>query len=468
MVLQLFIYEEMSPALYFKFGLTITPDRVLFLVIITFFLKKMLSRSIEYCPINRIEIYMVLFTIFCFISWYSSEADAGLPRNRWLTTIFQITIFPFTIYGIMRRIPYEKYVINFLFKIFFLIGLYLTITAFAEHFAIKSLVWPKYILDYDQRIERALGPFNLAITLGWMLIFTMLVTAYWFEKQVTETKKVFLMVFSFFTLMGIYFTYTRQVWLGVIWMLFVGLCTRTGIQIPMRIITLSIVLFCLTGIGSKFSLFENSLFSRRQNTVDYRLVNYALAWHVFKQNPILGVGYGKFGGTSELEQFYLANPSLIRADVKLDDGNHNLFLGLLADLGIIGFTLYISIIASAFLISLRVYRRLKSDINGEKTTTVITIVMLGVFIIIANFGDLRFHIITHTVLFMLVGIVFSLDRQSTEIEDQTSQAKNIGEHMRSVAALRMARQHVSMPSRVGPTRWRDQHPFPRSAQRDLP
>jgi len=92
-----------------------------------------------------------------------------------------------------------------------------------------------------------------------------------------------------------------------------------------------------------------------------------------------------------------------------------------------------------FLISLRVYRQLKSDISDDKTITFIAIAMLGTYLIISNFGDLRFHIITHNVLFILLGIVYSLAKQLTEIKNQTSQTTNI----------LMARNRFTFPTFTG-------------------
>ena len=48
------------------------------------------------------------------------------------------------------------------------------------------------------------------------------------------------------------------------------------------------------GAGSKFSYSQETLFSRRQNTIEYRISNNLTTYNMGMANPLTGVGYGNF------------------------------------------------------------------------------------------------------------------------------------------------------------------------------
>ena len=56
-----------------------------------------------------------------------------------------------------------------------------------------------------------------------------------------------------------------------------------------------VVLGFFGGVASKFSFTEGTLFSKRQETIDYRWVNYRADVEMIKANPIFGIGWGLCG-----------------------------------------------------------------------------------------------------------------------------------------------------------------------------
>jgi O-antigen ligase len=78
-----------------------------------------------------------------------------------------------------------------------------------------------------------------------------------------------------------------------------------------------------------------------------RLRLYFAAWNMFTANPVMGVGFGNFRESYD--------PSEVYAEVGFADA-HNLYLKLLAETGIIGFSLFMGMCATFAFIAYRQFR----------------------------------------------------------------------------------------------------------------
>jgi len=202
---------------------------------------------------------------------------------------------------------------------------------------------------------------------------------------------------------GIYFTNTRGIWLAFAAALVTLTVFRSQMRKPaLAVIGLVLITFVL-GVGSKFSLWEGTLFSRRQSTVELRAVNYEIALSVFAENPIFGVGYGIF--SQKLEEY-----SAIQGAPNnrlLTDGNHSTFLGLLAEVGTIGMISFLAVYYCILRMCLRVYK--EGENSFEKNLAVAVIAMLMSFFVMGAVSDFRFHKATLNLMFFFFGIAASLE-----------------------------------------------------------
>jgi O-antigen ligase len=159
------------------------------------------------------------------------------------------------------------------------------------------------------------------------------------------------------------------------------------------------------GVGSKFSVFEQSLFTRRQNTVDSRLDNYQMAWNAFAANPMFGLGYGNF--TLQWKDYFDRSSSRLR--LGLDDGNHSTILGLLADLGIVGTVPFVLLVVASTLLCWMAYRRFKAGRSLlEVYATIIGLLGVLIFVVLSLTNDLKAQPALNTVTLWWVGVVSSL------------------------------------------------------------
>lgn len=410
-----FLYQHMQPQLALRVGVRISPDRAILLAAVIGFVLLAVSGKIQLRRFGVVELAMLLFTLVCTLSWLQSGVDEDTERGlRWLNTLFNLSYFPFLAFVIMKHIPYSQAWLRRVLGALCLVGVYLGVTAILEHFQVRSLVWPGYILDRSVSAlhwGRARGPFLSASVMGHALIVTFLSTLVALTCS-DRGKKWALLGLMGLSFVGIYFTYTRSIWVGfgvtLVVLLFAGGPT---VRKHLGLIVVMLALAIGSGLTAKLSLQQTSLFGTRQSTVDYRLLNYQVAWEVIKANPLLGVGYGKFG--KELEKYYQESiDGLAVGDTERDltnkDGNHNTYLGLLAEVGFVGFSLYLVILGGLFLMCVRIYRRLTPDQRFERAAVAMGMAMIAVIAMTGQFSDLRFDYRHMAVMFLWLGALASM------------------------------------------------------------
>jgi O-antigen ligase len=394
----LFYYQYLDPFLNLNFGIRISPDRLLFLTVLLFFLTVTAGRRRG----GLIERLMLAFAVLCTLSWLIAKSDAEGARLRWLTTIFQLTYFPFTAYYIGRNSRFSEREVRILFKGIAVIQSYLVINGLAEHFQIVWLVWPKYIINPQlaDQWERLSGPFCNSAMYGAALVMNFgclsLMTLY-----CTGFKRKCVYALLILSCACIYWTTTRTVWVGFAAMFVVFYFSRTGLRPLSRNLAICLAGIALTGVAGKFSPFKSSLFSQRQNTIDYRMINFQVGMKVFCENPIFGVGYGNFAKRlGEFEERHGDSTD----DVVLTSGNENTWLGILTELGLLGLALYLSIF---FLLIRTNVRSLRDKAKGSPLVGPLAALGLAmVFYLMLNWntGDLRFHLYEPVIAFLIQGV----------------------------------------------------------------
>jgi len=405
---QLFWYQYMTPDLSINVGLRIPPDRLLFVLLSAMFVTSVRNRP----RLDLIEGCMVLFTVMSTVSLIVTGADADGIRLRWLTTLFQLTYFPFSIYYVAKHGQYTIDEVKTLLKWLLAIQTYLVVSGVLEHYRIDALVWPKYILDENigDQWERLRGPFMNSSFLGAALVMTFAASSV-MALYVRGIRSWLLHCILLLTGICVYFTYTRTVWLGFFATLIIFVFTRTGLNRVSGRVLCAILLAFLVGAGSKFSLSSSTLFGRRQNTVEYRIANISLAYKVFLAHPILGLGYGRFGKELRMyEEAFTDDP-----ETALTSGNENTVFGLLTELGLVGFSLYAMIVFLALRSCVRAYRNLPRSETIERALPVVGGSMLTYFCLNSMTGDLRFHLFTHNIMFLILGVSAGMTLQRSDL-----------------------------------------------------
>jgi len=296
------------------------------------------------------------------------------------------------------------------------LGAYLGFTSVFEHFGVTSLVFPKYILDPTVGIHfgRSRGPFLDTISNGGMLLVCFLALAF-LSSSLTGRKRLLTLFLTLLMVPAVYFTETRAVWVGIAGVTAVILILRTTMRRTAVMVGCAMLIGYLSGVAGKFSPYETTLFSRRQNTVDYRVANSEITWRMFEKNPFFGIGWGRF--RAEWANYFDRNTdSALTRD--LADGNHTTFLGILAELGIAGFSLFGAVLGCSLMLCISSYRHLRHDRWGfERAFVVVGLGALISLFILGLTNDLRSAPIVNVTAFWFAGIISSI--QSGSLSSQS-------------------------------------------------
>ncbi len=397
---QLFYYHFINRNLVFKLGVSISLDRIIFALVVMSFLIQSKKDKTKSLGISKVEYCMIFFAIICTFSYITHGADSSLEKNRFLTTLFNLIYFPFTAYFVAKNIRYSREGVKVLLKTLFLIGVYLSFTAVFERY-LHSLVWPKYILDsgIGDHAGRARGPFLNSAILSRYLIVTFL-GASLMILYIEGFKKVLLLVSMLIMTGGIYLASTRSPMLAFAIITIVFCYFATG-KIRKAVMAIGGIVFIagFLGFGDKISFFGDNLFTKRQSTIQYRYTNYNIDIEMIKNNFLTGIGYGRF--KSEWRKYY---PESQDDEYNLDHGNHNTFLGLFAETGIIGIGMYFAVFLLILKLCIRKYCTLYKTQIFEKSLILIAILVMILYFIVGQFADLRFHQLLQNTMFLFLGL----------------------------------------------------------------
>jgi O-antigen ligase len=295
-----------------------------------------------------------------------------------------------------------------IFKLFTYIGIYISINGIFEHYRIDALVWPDYIMNDQIGIqwERLRGPFISSVVCGTILVLSFINMSILYTT-INSNKKLIMLFLMGITIICVYFTYTRSIWVAQFVIMVFFILTRNDFKKPISILLIVLFIGAMIGVGNKLSLFKGAtLFSQRQNTIEYRMVNYQTAYKMFKDKPMFGIGYGNFLNNWDL---YLDNNNYASVE-DLKDGNHNYILGLLAETGIITVLLYLLIYIIIIRDCLKCYRKLNNTYNLEKNIIIIIFAIILEAFLIGMTSDLRFHPLFLSIMFMFFGFSKSIHR----------------------------------------------------------
>lgn len=390
----------------------ISIERVMFVFLLGIFFIEIFSGKRRLLQFTGVEYSMILFCAFAIISmiWTGSIVKEG--GRLGLGNFLSGYIFPFFMFFIGKNVYDSSEKREGFIKFIMLIGLYLVCTAFLEHFHINRLIWPRYILDpsFGIHFERARGPFVQAAANGAVLGFVLVGSFYFLIKtKVKNTWRLISLTLFILTPVAIFFTYTRAAWLAALAgfsLIFLFALRQRKLSSMAVIVILCVGLFI--GLGFFLSHDADPLASQRaldKSPVYDRMNLYIAMVNMFKEHPIFGVGFGKF---TEFSKDYFRNVDGIRFQAT-ELAGHDSFMGVLAEMGILGLGLIVSIYLFILRKSIGLYKKLQ---NNAKDTTLIAVfwAVMAVFIVNSIFIDMKYFEFINSIFFVFAGIICAWDR----------------------------------------------------------
>jgi O-antigen ligase len=415
LITQLFFIGPAGPST-FAFLDKVRIDRIVFVSIIIVFAILIISRHISLPKISAIEWCMFLFLVVASVSLIISGANNDISdgKNKWLNALINISYYPFVTFLLIKSFSYSRKTTGFLLGVLCLIGIYLIISSFLEHYQIVKLIWPKDIVNPEKgtHFGRSRGPFLDAVAMGRVLTIGFAC----FVFMIAQSKgfsKVILTIFSVLSVGAIYFTQTRGPWIGFGLLLLLLSFPRTTMRkLSIALVSL-IIIVALFGTIKEFSFSQGTLFSERQNTVVDRQISYLTTIKMIVDHPILGIGFGMFD--KEWNHYYHGSKS---DDFGGFDGSHNTFLTMICELGFFGFSIYLLMFISLFRLCYRTYCELDESRSFEKNLCLITIGLAVMYIASGTVSDLRWSLMVNNLIYMFFGFVASIARNLENQADE--------------------------------------------------
>ncbi|MFC1620942.1 O-antigen ligase family protein [Candidatus Omnitrophota bacterium] len=391
----------------------ISIERMMFLFLLCIFFIELFSGKRKLLHFTGVEYSMILFCAFAVISmiWTGSIIKEG--GRLGIGSFLSGYIFPFSMFFISKSVYDNAEKREGFIKFIMLIGLYMVCTAFLEHFHINRLIWPRYILDpsFGIHFERARGPFVQAAVNGTVLGFILVSSFYFliFRDNKRDLWRICSRVLLIASPIAVFFTYTRAAWLGALagFSLILLFILKQGKKISTAIV----IILCIgIFIGLGFFLDDSvvSLSSERafdESPVHDRLNLYIAMINMFKEHPVFGVGFGKF---TEFSKNYFKNVDGIHFQAVGLSG-HDSFAGVLAEMGVLGFSLIASIYLLILRNSIRLYKNLKNDAKDVGLVVVFWAFML-VFIVNSIFIEMKFFEFVSSMFFVFAGIICAWEK----------------------------------------------------------
>ena len=168
---QCFAYKDADFGLSLKVGITVTPDRLVLIIILLLAAWSFTSGQLQFSGLGKAGGYMLLFA---FIGTVSALAVGRGAADYYRLFDFHYT--PFIMFLLVTSIPHSHKKLEFVSLTFLAVGAYLAINGMFERFGPHALVWPQYILDPKVGIqfERTRGSFASSEALGAALVVTFL------------------------------------------------------------------------------------------------------------------------------------------------------------------------------------------------------------------------------------------------------------------------------------------------------
>ncbi|MCB1185147.1 O-antigen ligase family protein [bacterium] len=323
--------------------------------------------------------------------------------NPWTRSI----LMPYAAYFFAKNIVTDGARVRKLLWVLLALLVYYEVTAVAEKLELHALIYPKLIItEATQFRGRSVGPFLQAPLFG-TIIGILLPLHLYFVATVRNSLGRALILASFgLGIAGLYFTYTRGSWLAGVAAL--GVAAVLNRRHYLKVLVPALVVAPILAIGFLGAGQDQFLKERveNENTLGSRVATAITALKVWRDNPILGVGFFQYRVAREAYIEPISFPGLgtIRFIQFRHNNIHDIYLGPLAEDGLLGMSMQVGI----YVIIFRTFRRKYRWRNrGDPFATYVLPIFAGVFVgyLVGGLAiDYRFFSFVGTLFYMSAGI----------------------------------------------------------------
>ncbi len=381
----------------------LTLDRIAVLWVIAIFLLKMV---IERWRLKGPFLLDMLLLVHMTYLLGSVLLRNPLGMNSWTKAYLMSYLAYFLGKNLMSDIRWLRRA----FWVLVVVSLYHSVTSIAEHYKIYQLVWPKWILnkEFGWYVEgRSRGVFLQPGVLGMCIGMLMGAQIYLFRNTRHNLLRVLLFVSMLVSMLGVFYTYTRGAWLvAFVVILVMGVVGVKRYSMILVGIVLAAVLATSSGL---INLKQDRFFQERigtEDTVAGRVGTLAAAVRIFSDSPVFGVGFFRYNEVKSEYKETIQVPffGVIKRGDYINASLHDIYIGVLAEDGLVGATLQAWIYAMILLILYRLMRSETVDQHFKQNIVpMITGIVLGYFVGGATF-DFRYFTTLMGLFYFFAGV----------------------------------------------------------------
>jgi putative inorganic carbon (HCO3(-)) transporter len=192
--------------------------------------------------------------------------------------------------------------------------------------------------------SRAGGPFWIiglgSNHFGAFIVYCSAVFLGLFFLEQNRWRKILFLVLVIFSLHPIFFSYSRGAYVGAFLVLvFFGLAQKRSLLVLIVVLAIAWQTLLPSSVVDRIRMTKTETIEGQMQIEDsaaVRLGLWNIAWNLFKENPVIGVGFGGY-------EF-----SVPEGEYHRWKDTHNYYAKMLAEQGIVGFGLFLTVLFMAF------------------------------------------------------------------------------------------------------------------------
>ncbi|MCD4823926.1 MAG: O-antigen ligase family protein [Phycisphaerae bacterium] len=344
-----------------------------------------------------------------------AKAVVTAPYFRFFGSI----LFPFIAFFMLYNVRINENHIRRGLILLTIYGWYSLYIAYLQYAVIRgasgaaSLIWPSYILDPSHGIhfDRARGAFPSAPPQAIFVVMLFFVDMYLIRK-LRGPYRVALVFQAIFTIPAIYFTLLRSAYVsflvcGAVWIIWANRGRFRWTKLGLLIL---LVVVGVYASWDRLATRDRMAGGVAQMTpIEARKVLVYQTWEIFKEHPVFGVGFGHFVDAKIASE---KDPADLASMYTEELVQHNLFLNMLAETGIIGLVLTVMVFVLLFRQSLQLYRKIPPGASGiiSRDFVVLFWVVFADYLMDATFRDPLWAAFSNGLLWTFGGLIVCLNR----------------------------------------------------------
>ncbi len=296
-----------------------------------------------------------------------TEAIVAAPYYRFVGSV----LLPFIMFFVLYNVGTSEKNIRRALIFITIYGWYALYIGYMQWIAlrynpgVRAFIWPGYINDptYGLMFDRARGAFTIASPQAVFLTVLLFVDLFLIRK-ISGLYRVALIFQLILIPAAIFFTGIRSAFVAVIACSFVWVMLANRRRFAWSracLMLLAIVIGVVVMWDRLGSSDRASGGVAASGPIVSRQVLLHRTWEIFKEAPITGVGFGHF-----VDKVYSMerDPTALSGMYTGVLVQHNLFLNMLAETGVVGFILTVLVFVLLFAQSVKLYRKLPPGASG--------------------------------------------------------------------------------------------------------